>query len=177
MGEQIRPSDMLEDLRCRRHWNQEFCLFKKLLSGGKSRGGGVGGTQCQLWLQSEQLPKTSNKNGAACKTFLDRLCVKHSHCWTRISMSSTEQKEVEVEGGVGVRGGWSSQNMSPIFRSVVSLQTEPKSYWVVRRFMIKSLWIIKSLEMSASKTSGQTPVSVQDHVTRLKAFKVFKFLK
>lgn len=38
-GEQIRWADILEDLNCRRHWMQEFCLPKKLLSGGKWKGG------------------------------------------------------------------------------------------------------------------------------------------
>lgn len=95
--------------------------------------------------------KQVTKNAATCKTFFERLCVKQTLCRTRIFCEQPRETKREC---------WTWKNMSPIFKSVVFRAKWPWKLLSCQAFMIKSLWIIKSLKISAPKTTEQTPVSV-----------------
>lgn len=69
------------------------------------------------------------------------------------------------------RESWTTKKVSLIFKSVVFWAKSPWKLLSCQTFVITSLWIIKSLKISASKPSGQTPLSVQDHVMCLEASK------
>lgn len=130
------------------------CLRSYWVDGVERRGG----SHCQLWPQSEQLPKTSNKSKGTCKAFYARLWPKHTVCAGAFSVAGRQR------------------TCCRLFESAVLwiVQIDFQSNWVMRLFMTKWMLMVnvKSLDICGS-TAGQTPVSVQDRVTCLKTPKLW----